>query len=471
MDDPRDDRLVRIMEAGLCTVIFAAPLPFGAVVPWGRTALEIGAGVLLTLWLIRAVLRYEPGPGRAVTLSLIGVLLLALLQAVPLGEAVVGKLSPRVIAVQAASLPADDALAAENKLLNTDPADLESGARFSLAPDSTLSALRTGAALAALLLTACTVGRERGVSRLAWAMGFSAAFQGAHGTLVLLSGYDQIWHVPKRYFLDCATGTFVNRGHFAVFVAACLAPAAAFALSVSAPAVNKAKWLAYWFGVQGARNLTLRILVLLGITGLLLSFSRHGTLLGVLSLTWVWYRLQTTGRRRSRFLIPILLLLLTAVPLLRFDPGRLVDRYSQTAEALTREGGRVTAWSDSLMIIRDYPWIGTGLGTFSQVYPSYRSPEIRKFFDHLHNDLLQWILETGLLGLLLLLPLLLSAGRKVVGALAGKQGPAAIGFGAGLTVIALYSMFDFPFHLPAIAALAAIQAGALIGLPCPDETH
>ena len=155
---------------------------------------------------------------------------------------------------------------------------------------------------------------------------------------------------------------------------------------------------------------------------------------------------------------------------MRFDPGRLVDRYAKTAESLTDEAGRVTAWSDSMGIIRDYPVTGTGLGTFAQVYPSYRSPEIRRFFDHLHNDLLQWIVETGFLGLLLLLPLVWATTRRVVAALAGRYGVTAIGFGAGLAAIILYSMFDFPFHLPAIAALAAILAGALLGLPCPQRT-
>jgi O-antigen ligase len=469
MEGRRNDRMVRILEAGLCAVILIAPLPFGAVLPSGRTGLEIAAVILLVLWLVRAFLQPEPGPGRGVVLSLVGILTLVLLQAVSLGEPLVGRISPNVIAARQAATPTGEALAAESRLLATSPSSLEPGARLSLAPDSTASALRTGVALAALLLVGCTVGRERGLNRLAWALALSAGFQGTHGALVLLSGHDQIWHIPKRYFLDCATGTFVNRGHFAIFVVACLAPAAAMALSVTAPALRGGKRLAYWFGPRGGRNLLVRILVLLGAGGLLLSFSRHGTALGLLALAWVWFRSANGGGKR-RFVIPVLLLILVAIPLLRFDPGRLVDRFAQTAETLTDEAGRVTAWSDSLGIIRDYPLTGTGLGTFAQVYPSYRSPEIRRFFDHLHNDLMQWIVETGVLGLLLLLPLIWSTARRTAAALAGRCGPTAIGFGAGLAAIVLYSMFDFPFHLPAIAALAAILAGALLGLPCPQTT-
>ena len=238
MDGLSNDRMVRILEAGLCAVILIAPLPFGAVLPLGRTGLELAAAILLVLWLARALLRPEPGPGRGVIVSLVGMLALVLLQAVPLGAPLAGTVSPNVIAARQAGIPTGEALAAESRLLDTPPSSLEPGARLSLAPDSTVSALRTGAALAALLLVACTVGRELGLRRLAWAMALSAGFQGTHGALVLLSGHDQIWHIPKRYFLDCATGTFVNRGHFAIFVVACLAPAAAMALSVSAPAVR-----------------------------------------------------------------------------------------------------------------------------------------------------------------------------------------------------------------------------------------
>lgn len=469
MDGPRNDRLARLLEYGLCGVILAAPLPFGAVLPAGRTSLELASGILLALWLVRALLAPQPGPGRAVLLSLAGILTLILLQAVPLGNTVTGLVSPGVTSAREASAPSGEALVAETRMLGADPAALEPAARLSLAPDITLSALRTGTALAALLLVACTVARVRGVTRLAWAMAISAGFQGAYGAMVLLSGYDRIWHVPKRYFLDCATGTFVNRGHFAVYVAACLAPAAALALSFQAPAARVGKRLAYWFGPRGGRNMLLRILVLLGASGLLLSFSRHGTFLGLAALAWVWIRSRPRAGR-FRFVIPVLLLALAAIPLLRFDPGRLVQRYSRTVENLTQEAGRLTAWRDSLGIVRDYPVTGTGLGTFSHVYPTYRSPEIRKFFDHLHNDLLQWIVETGFLGLILFLPLGFRTGRRAVAAVAGRYGTGAIGFGVGLVVILMYSMFDFPFHLPAIAALAAILAGALLGLPCPDAT-
>ena len=57
---------------------------------------------------------------------------------------------------------------------------------------------------------------------MATALLFSAAFQALYGLIVVASGYDRIWHVEKTVFLDAATGTWVNRNHFADYLAMAL---------------------------------------------------------------------------------------------------------------------------------------------------------------------------------------------------------------------------------------------------------
>ena len=64
----------------------------------------------------------------------------------------------------------------------------------------------------------------------------------------------------------------------------------------------------------------------------------------------------------------------------------------------------------------------------------------------------------------LLLVLIVPIGFRACRALGGRYGPMATGFGAGLAVVCLHSLVDFPFHIPAIAAMASIQAGVLLGL-------
>jgi O-antigen ligase len=122
-------------------------------------------------------------------------------------------------------------------------------------------------------------------------------------------------------------------------------------------------------------------------------------------------------------------------------------------------------WVDSLSLISAQPLVGCGFGAFSASYPFVRSAEIRQFFAYTHNDLLQLLVEGGVVGLALLLLLLIPLLDRVVRSIGGAKGTLAVGLGTGLSVVMLQSLVDFPFHMPANAAVAAILAGALLGLP------
>jgi tetratricopeptide (TPR) repeat protein/O-antigen ligase len=62
---------------------------------------------------------------------------------------------------------------------------------------------------------------------------------------------------------------------------------------------------------------------------------------------------------------------------------------------------RYQGWLTSLRIIRDYPLLGSGLGTFGEIYLNTRDPAIDpSTLIHAHNQLLQITVELGLLGLI-----------------------------------------------------------------------
>ena len=130
--------------------------------------------------------------------------------------------------------------------------------------------------------------------------------------------------------------------------------------------------------------------------------------------------------------------------------ARCVDTVFDTITASLAKGDNVTV---------------VGFGTFSVAYPLYRSPSVRLFNDHAHNDLLQAWTEGGTVGLILLLLLLVPLIRRLVSALSGARGPGAVGIAAGLTALMLHALVDFNFHIPANAAIAAVLAGGILGLP------
>jgi O-antigen ligase len=70
----------------------------------------------------------------------------------------------------------------------------------------------------------------------------------------------------------------------------------------------------------------------------------------------------------------------------RIDAGGLVDQ------------GRLEAYRSTLRIIADYPWFGSGLGTFAWVFPAYRSGNISivGVWDIAHSTPLELAVEVGI---------------------------------------------------------------------------
>ncbi len=470
LDEPartRADAAAAILEIGLACVVVIAPLPFGSVSPPGRLFLEIASLVLLAVWLFRSFLGPARLPSTAAAIGLGGLLLLAVAQALPVGESLAAALSPFAAQVRRDLRPVGAALDAERRLLGADPAGLDGSATISVDPEATASAARTGAALVALFLVATTVVRTRGPVLLSLSLLVSASFQALYGVLILASADPMIWNVPKRYYRDCATGTFVNRNHFAGFLSAALPCGMALAISaarrIPLARGTRARILAL-SGGRGVQALLLALLILVGLAGLLLSFSRTGIALGMGGLTFTAF---ASGRRgmKARVLALALLFAVAAIPLAQIGAERLVSRYARADDDLAAPSGRATVWNDTLGMIRAAPVFGVGFGAFERAYPLFRSKEIRARYDHAHNDALQVVAEGGAVGAAFAMVLLLVVAKDLVRGLSGAGGALGVGIACGLGALLLHALVDFNFHIPANAATAAVLAGTLHGMP------
>jgi len=295
----------------------------------------------------------------------------------------------------------------------------------------------------------------------------SGAFQGLYGLLVLVSGHDRIWHLPKRYNLDAATGTVVNNNHFACLLAMALCGGVALVLERTRRGRGDGRRLLELLGSEGSRTLLLGVLLIVALAGLLTSFSRAGIALGLLGLGLT---LVAAGRRHrlgTRAVVAVLVVAAAALPLAQIGSERLFEDYGRTTEELASEGGRATVWRDTLRLGAAFPAVGCGFGSFAAVYPAFRSGDVRKFYAHAHNDPLQAAAEGGLVGVLLLTLALASLLAVALRAVGGAKGVLGVGLAVGLAVFGLHSLVDFNAHIPSNAATAAVLAGALWGLPWP----
>ena len=114
---------------------------------------------------------------------------------------------------------------------------------------------------------------------------------------------------------------------------------------------------------------------------------------------------------------------------------------------------RAEAVRASLQVARDYPWSGTGLGTWRQMYPRYAAFDSGLELNQAHNDWVQWAAEGGLPFAIFL---------AIFALLLWKPAFRSI-YGLGTVVFLAHALMDYPMQQrPALAAWFFAVAGATV---------
>ena len=175
------------------------------------------------------------------------------------------------------------------------------------------------------------------------------------------------------------------------------------------------------------------------------------------------------GKSRKRWLFLLIILLIFIL----IGGGLLSKRGLPLARNFA--GGavrlRILNWMSTLKIIRDYPLLGKGLGSFALIYPRYKfvsANEVR----YAHNWYLQLAAETGILGLALFIGFLgfiiLPIVRRVKEILtrgALKKSFSCwleVAFFISLLFFLLHNLADFDAYLPEVAITGWIIAGLIV---------
>ena len=116
--------------------------------------------------------------------------------------------------------------------------------------------------------------------------------------------------------------------------------------------------------------------------------------------------------------------------------------------------------------IRDTFPAGTGLGSLPQVYRTYEDEnEVgREFVNHTHNDYLEFVLELGLPGLLLIVMFLAWWAWRSMRVWRSSFEGADLARAGTLVVLVvlLHSIVDYPARTSAIAALVATACALMV---------
>lgn len=130
--------------------------------------------------------------------------------------------------------------------------------------------------------------------------------------------------------------------------------------------------------------------------------------------------------------------------------GKLLEMLSllDTSQEATLPG-RVEIWSKALIILRDFPLTGIGLGAFGEAYRQYYAsivlPSASDVVFHAHNTLLSVAVEVGLPGVLIYSTVLGGFGAMSWKALKHKRTmnrALALGLACGIVAFLVFGLFD-----------------------------
>jgi putative inorganic carbon (HCO3(-)) transporter len=139
----------------------------------------------------------------------------------------------------------------------------------------------------------------------------------------------------------------------------------------------------------------------------------------------------------------------------------VVQRIEQTD---VRGEGRAQLLVDIPPLLERYHLTGTGIGTFEQAYAQVRSAAMRQYFDHAHNDYVEFAVEVGIPGLILLALLVgVHALHAIMVIIRRKRRlPAGVAFAALMALLAqgIHATVEFNLQIPANAATLIVLMAA-----------
>jgi O-antigen ligase len=393
------------VRIGIFAIIAFAVLSHGAVEAWARGILETAAGILLLVWAVAFLLSKKECP------IVLPPLLFPLLALALLGAA-------------------------------------QLAFRLTTSPFTTRIELQLMLSMLVLFFLAAQAFRTLADWRsFAWFVMIFAFLVAGLGILQHLTFNGKLYWFRELKYGGIPFGPYANRNHFAGF--------AELVLPMSLVPLLLGR-------VRRERLAIVGMLAIIPLSALLLSASRGGIVslaaeLAFLALVLILRR--TAGRHLVAGGVVLLLAFLTVSWL---GVNQILSRFQSLQTLEVTQDKRASMRYGTWRIFLDHPVLGTGLGTLQQVYPPYETLYDGKIVNHTHNDYLEALAGTGLVGGLCCAWFVGTVFISALGFL--KSG--ANSFANALRLcgwtgcwgLLVHSLVDFNLHIPANLLLFLLMA-------------
>ena len=287
------------------------------------------------------------------------------------------------------------------------------------------------------------------------------------------------------YGSSSAQGTFANRNQLAGFLELNLAIGIGLLLASMSEHGHRS-WrerIRGWAQALLSRKVRLRIYLAIMVITMVLTHSRMGNTAFFASMTIAGILALLVMKRSPR---PVVILLTSLVIIDIFIVSQWfgLDQLQQRFEDMKEEKvsldirtntlNRLNTSMSTRELHKEAALTGTGAGTFFVIFPAYQDIGQAGFFQHAHNDYLEFMSDTGWIGILLLAAIVIITFAAAIRAMRKRRHPLMRGMAfssvMGIISLMIHSTTDFNFHVPANAGLfMVILALGWIAFAMPVE--
>jgi O-antigen ligase len=268
------------------------------------------------------------------------------------------------------------------------------------------------------------------------------------------------WHFYEITNFGVATGFFANANHQATLLLATIPFLAGLYLAARERGQSAQRTSGFLVILVG---LFIVLLVGLAINGSLAGIGLAAPVVGASALM-LWSR----KRKVPRWALLAAVIAVAGAAYLPFS-APIGSNNLTSSEARSSQFSRYTTFSRTIEAAKDHLPVGSGIGTFVEIYRTYEDPATVEatYINRAHSDYLEFFLETGFIGVLIVALFLLWWVRRLL-AVWWTDKPDHLARAASIasTAILMHSIVDYPLRTAAIGAVFALCC-ALMAEPRP----